>query len=129
LTNITYTGNIVTDLKPSDLATEATKQLVLTALAELKANQVELLDVRNVASFTDYMIFASGSSRRHVSAIAESVVEAAEAAEQPPVGVEGEDVGEWVLVDLGDVVVHIMLPDVRLYYELEKLWGEELAAS
>ena len=129
MTNITYTGNLVTDLKPSDLTTEATKQLALTALAELKANQVELLDVRNVASFTDYMIFASGSSRRHVSAIAESVVEAAEAAEQPPVGVEGEDVGEWVLVDLGDVVVHIMLPDVRLYYELEKLWGEELAAS
>ena len=129
MTNITYTGNLVTDLKSSDLATEATKKLALTALAELKANQVELLDVRNVASFTDYMIFASGSSRRHVSAIAESVVEAAEAAEQPPVGVEGEDVGEWVLVDLGDVVVHIMLPDVRLYYELEKLWGEELAAS
>jgi len=119
----------VTDLKPSNLTTEATKQLALTALADLKADQVELLDVRNVASFTDYMIFASGNSRRHVSAIAESVVEAAEAAEQPPVGVEGEDVGEWVLVDLGDVVVHIMLPDVRLYYELEKLWGEELAVS
>jgi ribosome-associated protein len=119
----------VTDLKPTDLATEATKQLALAALAELKANQVELLDVRNIASFTDYMIFASGTSRRHVSAIAESVVEAAEAAEHPPVGVEGEDVGEWVLVDLGDVVVHIMLPDVRLYYELEKLWGEELAVT
>ena len=61
-----------------------------------------------------------------IGAIAESVVEAAKASNQPPVGVEGEDVGEWVLVDLGDVVVHVMLPDVRLYYELEKLWGEEL---
>jgi ribosome-associated protein len=119
----------VTDLKPSDLSTEATKKFALMALDDLKAAQVELLDVRNVASFTDYMIFASGTSRRHVSAIAESVVEAAEAAGQPPVGVEGEDVGEWVLIDLGDVVVHVMLPDVRLYYELEKLWGEELAAS
>jgi ribosome-associated protein len=119
----------VTELKTSDLQIEATKKLALTALADLKANQVELLDVRNVASFTDYMIFASGTSRRHVSAIAESVVEAAEAAGQPPVGVEGEDVGEWVLIDLGDIVVHVMLPDVRLYYELEKLWGEELAAS
>ena len=127
--NITYTGNPVTDLKTSDLQTEATKKLALEALADLKAAQVELLDVRNVASFTDYMIFASGSSRRHVSAIAESVVEAAGAAGQPPVGVEGEDIGEWVLIDLGDVVVHVMLPDVRLYYELEKLWGEELAAS
>jgi ribosome-associated protein len=129
LTNITYTGNLVTDLKPSNLQTETTKKMALEALSALKAVQVELLDVRGVASFTDYMIFASGSSRRHVSAIAESVVEAAEAAGQPPVGVEGEDVGEWVLVDLGDVVVHVMLPDVRLYYELEKLWGEELAAS
>jgi ribosome-associated protein len=119
----------VTELKTSDLQIEATKKLALTALADLKANQVELLDVRNVASFTDYMIFASGTSRRHVSAIAESVVEAAEAAGQPPVGVEGEDVGEWVLIDLGDIVVHVMLPDVRLYYELEKLWGEELTAS
>jgi ribosome-associated protein len=119
----------VTELKTSDLQIEATKKLALTALADLKANQVELLDVLNVASYTEYMIFASGSSRRHVSAIAESVVEAAEAAGQPPVGVEGEDVGEWVLIDLGDVVVHVMLPDVRLYYELEKLWGEELATS
>ena len=92
----------MTDLKPSNLPIEATKKLALTALADLKAAQVELLDVRNVASFTDYMIFASGSSRRHVSAIAESVVEAAEAVGQPPVGVEGEDVGEWVLIDLGD---------------------------
>ena len=134
MTNITYTGNLVTDLKTSnlqtsDIQTETTKKMVLEALSALKAIQVELLDVREVASFTDYMIFASGSSRRHVSAIAESIVEAAEAAGQPPVGVEGEDVGEWVLVDLGDVVVHIMLPDVRLYYELEKLWGEELAVS
>jgi ribosome-associated protein len=119
----------VTELKTSDLQTETTKTMALEALSALKAVQVELLDVREVASFTDYMIFASGSSRRHVSAIAESVVEAAEAAGQPPVGVEGEDVGEWVLVDLGDVVVHVMLPDVRLYYELEKLWGEELAVS
>ena len=101
----------------------------MAALEELKAVQVELLDVSKIASFTDYMIFASGSSRRHVSAIAESVVEAAKAVGQPPVGVEGEDVGEWVLVDLGDVVVHVMLPDIRDYYELEKLWGEELAGE
>lgn len=119
----------MTDLKTSNLQTEAIKNLALAALEELKADQVVLLDVNKVASFTDYMIFASGSSRRHVCAIAESVVAAAEAAAHPPVGVEGEDVGEWVLVDLGDVVVHVMLPDVRRYYELEKLWGEELAAS
>ena len=119
----------MTDSKASNLQAEATRKLALAALEELKATQVELLDVSKIASFTDYMIFASGSSRRHVSAIAESVVEAAKAAGQPPVGVEGEDVGEWVLVDLGDVVVHVMLPDIREYYELEKLWGEELAGE
>ena len=119
----------MTDSKASNLQAEATRKLALAALEELKAVQVELLDVSKIASFTDYMIFASGSSRRHVSAIAESVVEAAKAAGQPPVGVEGEDVGEWVLVDLGDVVVHVMLPDIRDYYELEKLWGEELAGE
>ena len=125
--NITYIGNQVTDSKPSELQAEASKKMALEALEALKADNVVLLDVREIASFTDYMIFASGNSTRHVSAIAEAVVEAAKASNQPPVGVEGEDVGEWVLVDLGDVVVHVMLPDVRLYYELEKLWGEELA--
>jgi ribosome-associated protein len=127
--NTTYTGNQVTDIKPGQFQAEATRKLVLQAAEDLKANNLVVLDVRGIASFTDYMIFASGSSKRHVSAIAESVVEAVRAAGQPPVGVEGEDVGEWVLVDLGDVVLHVMLPDVRLYYELEKLWGEELATD
>ncbi len=103
--------------------------MALLALDALKADNIVTLDVREQASFTDYMIFASGSSSRHVNAIAESVVEAAKAVNSPALGIEGEDVGEWVLVDLGDVVVHVMQPEVRLYYELEKLWGEELAVS
>ena len=103
--------------------------MALQALEELKADNIVLLDVSGVASFTDYMIFASGSSTRHVSAIADSGIEAAKAAGKPPLGVEGEEVGEWILVDLGDAIVHVMLPDVRLYYELEKLWGEELASD
>ena len=119
----------MTEKIPTNLQVEATRKLALEALDALKADNIVVLDVRAQASFTDYMIFASGSSRRHVSAIADSVVEAAKAAGDPALGVEGEDVGEWVLVDLGDVVVHIMLPDVRLYYELEKLWGEELAVE
>ena len=101
----------------------------MKALEALKADNIVLLDVREQSSFTDYMIFASGSSTRHVNAIAGSVIEAAKASNNPAIGIEGEDVGEWVLVDLGDVIVHIMLPDVRLYYELEKLWGEELAVG
>jgi len=127
--NITYIGNQVTDSKPSELQAQACKQMALRAVEALKADNVVVLDVRSSASFTEYMIFASGRSTRHVRAIAEAVVEAAKASDQPPVGVEGEEVGEWVLVDLGDVVVHVMWPDVRLYYELEKLWGEELAAG
>ena len=119
----------MTEKIPTNLQVEATRKLALEALDALKADNIVVLDVRAQASFTDYMIFASGSSRRHVSAIADSVVEAAKAAGDPALGVEGEDVGEWVLVDLRDVVVHVMLPDVRLYYELEKLWGEELAVE
>ena len=119
----------MTESNPTNLQAEATRKLALKALEALKAENIVVLDVSEQASFTDYMIFASGSSTRHVSAIAESVVEAAKATNEPAIGIEGEDVGEWVLVDLGDVIVHIMLPDVRLYYELEKLWGEELAVS
>ena len=101
--------------------------MALEALDELKAENIVQLDVSGIASFTDYMIFASGNSSRHVGAIADSVIEAAKQAGRPAQGIEGTEVGEWVLVDLGDVVVHIMLPEVRQYYELEKLWGEELA--
>jgi ribosome-associated protein len=124
-----YIGELLTNTKPTELQVEATKKMALQALENLKAENVVLLDVRAQSSFTDYMIFASGSSRRHVSAIAESVVEAAKVADSPAIGIEGEDIGEWILVDLGDVIVHIMLPDVRLYYDLEKLWGEELAVG
>ena len=127
--NIIYIGEPLTDSDPARLQVEATRKMVQQALDALKAENVVTLDVSAQASFTDYMIFASGSSRRHVSAIAESVIEAAKAAGNPAIGVEGEDIGEWILVDLGDVIVHIMLPDVRLYYELEKLWGEELAVG
>ena len=127
--DITFTGKNVIDTKTQALQSEATRKIALQALENLKAENLLVLDVRSIASFTDYMIFASGNSRRHVVAIAESVIEAASSAGQAPVGVEGEDVGEWVLVDLDDVVVHVMLPDVRLYYELEKLWSEELAGE
>jgi ribosome-associated protein len=106
---------------------EAIKKLALQALDELKAENVIVIDVSGYASFTDFMIFASGRSSRHVKSIANEVVESAKKASMPPLGIEGEDVGEWILVDLGDAIVHVMLPETRKFYELEKLWGEELA--
>jgi len=112
--------------KTVELEAGAVKTLVLDALDSLKSEDIRVLDVRRQASFTDYMIFASGNSRRHVNAIAEAVVEAAKSRGTTPLGVEGEDAGEWVLVDLGDVVIHVMQPDVRRFYDLEKLWSEEL---
>ena len=112
---------------PALMQSEAVKKIALQALDDLKAENILVLDVHNYASFTDFMIFASGKSTRHVKSIANQVVEVAKKANLPPLGVEGDDVGEWVLIDLGDAVVHVMLPDTRQFYELEKLWGEELA--
>jgi ribosome-associated protein len=116
----------VSKTNPITLQSEAIKKLAINALEDLKAVNIAVLDVSERASFTDTMIFASGNSNRQVSSIAGSVVEAAKAAGTPPLGVEGEDVCEWVLVDLGDAIVHVMLPATREFYDLEKLWSEEL---
>ena len=97
-------------------------RLVLEVLHELKAHEVVTLDVRHLTPLTDAMIIASGRSARHVRAVAEAVVERCKHAGEPPLGREGEAAGEWVLLDLGDVVVHVMQPQVRQFYELEKLW-------
>jgi ribosome-associated protein len=96
--------------------------LVVRTLDDIKAQNVLRLDVRHLTSMTDAMIIASGRSDRHVRAIAQTLVEKCKEAGFEPLGIEGADAGEWVLVDLGDVVVHIMLPKVRDFYSLEKLW-------
>jgi len=97
-------------------------QVVAGALDDLKAIDVSLLDVRHLTTVTDTMIVAGGRSDRHVRAIADAVVEKCKKEGYRPLGVEGQKVGEWVLVDLGDVVVHVMLPRAREFYNLEKLW-------
>jgi ribosome-associated protein len=102
---------------------EQLKQLVLNTLAELKARDVAVMDVRGKTVVTDYMILASGTSDRHVKAIAEAVAFRAKDAGEAPLGTEGVSEGEWALVDLNGVVVHVMLPKVRDYYNLERLWS------
>ncbi len=101
---------------------EALLQSVRNAVTELKANDVVEIDVRGKTSICDYMVVASGTSTRHVKSIADEVVKHAKQLDCQPLGVEGEREAEWVLVDLGDVVVHLMLPRVREFYALERLW-------
>ncbi len=102
---------------------EQLRQLVITAIEDLKGEDIVALDVKGKTSVTDLMILASGTSNRHVKSIADNVVTEAKQAGIKPLGVEGEMQAEWVLVDLGDVVVHVMQPHVREFYDLEKLWA------
>ncbi len=104
------------------MQTEELRDLVLETLEEMKALDVRVLDVRGRTSITDIMIIASGTSTRHVKAIAETVAFKAKEAGEPPLGTEGVNDGEWALVDLNGVVVHVMQPKVRDFYQLERLW-------
>ncbi|MDP1708330.1 MAG: ribosome silencing factor [Gammaproteobacteria bacterium] len=105
------------------------QSLVVHTLDEMKAQDITVLDVHGVSDVTDVMVIASGSSNRQVKAMAAAVVEKAKEHKYRPLGMEGEQAGEWVLVDLGDVVVHLMLPQVRDFYNLEKLWGDAVHGS
>lgn len=102
---------------------EKLKQIVVTALEDLKAIDIGVLDVRGKSDITDVMVIASGTSNRHVKSLAANVVDKVKEQGLRPLGIEGEQLGEWVLVDVGDVVVHVMLPQVREFYGLERLWS------
>jgi ribosome-associated protein len=108
---------------------EELSELVIDALEDLKGQDIVRLDVSDMTTVTDYMVVASGTSVRHVKALADAVAEKAKAAGHRPSGVEGEDGGEWILLDLGDTLVHVMLPRVREFYNLEKLWSMSPAAD
>lgn len=103
-------------------ARAALVKTVVAALEEMKAVNIKVMDVRKVTDVSDCMVLASGTSDRHVRSVADRVVERAKAAGFRPMGMEGERDGEWVLVDLNDVIVHVMLPRVREFYALEELW-------
>ena len=102
---------------------EELTELILKTLEEMKAQDIQTLDVRGKTSITDIMVFASGTSDRHVKSLAEAVAFQAKLAGEPPIGTEGINEGEWALVDLNGVVVHVMQAKVRDFYQLERLWS------
>jgi len=103
-------------------AADNLRDLVVSSLEDLKAIDIHTIDVRGQNPLTDVFVVASGSSNRHVKAMADKLVTRAKDGGYKPLGVEGYQSGEWVLVDLNDVIVHIMLPQTRAFYNLEKLW-------
>lgn len=106
------------------MTTTEIKQLVLSTLDDMKAEKVTELNVADLTDIAETMIIASGTSGRHVRALANGVVSSLKAKDVMPIGVEGEEEASWVLVDLGDIVVHVMQHEAREFYSLEKLWSE-----
>jgi ribosome-associated protein len=102
------------------------QEVAVAALEDIKARDIEVIDVRPQTSLYDTMVIASAESNRQVKALASHVRDKLKEAGAPILGVEGEDVGEWVLVDAGDIVVHVMQPAVRAYYNLEELWAPQM---
>jgi len=111
------------------MESENLQEIVLDALQEMKAVNTTVLDVRELTDVMDTLIISSGTSRRHVKSIANLVCVKAKQSGHRPLGVEGEEAGEWVLVDFGDVVVHVMLPATRDFYDLERLWVNPVATA
>jgi len=105
---------------------EELRDLVINTLEEMKAKDIVVIDVKGRTSITDIMVIASGTSDRHVKSLAETVAFQAKSAGETPLGSEGVEEGEWALVDLNGVVVHLMLPKVRDFYQLERLWNMDI---
>ena len=105
------------------------RDLVCDALDDLKAQEVTVLDVNKKTSFADWMVIVTGTSQRHVKSLANHVIEKSKESGHRPLGLEGETDGNWILVDLGDVIVHVMTRESRDFYALEKLWGDVTAGD
>jgi ribosome-associated protein len=113
---------LTNEAAPSAPSLDQLLQLVLSSLEDFKAIDIQEIDVSPQNPLADRFVIASGSSTRHVKSMAENLVMRAKAAGCPPLGVEGQEQAEWVLVDLNDIIVHLMLPQTRAFYNLEKLW-------
>jgi ribosome-associated protein len=114
---------LITSRNAKAVTTATLRKSVIAALEDLKAKDIREIDVQGKTSIADLLVIASGTSARHVKSIADEVVKFAKKAGVMPLGVEGEREAEWVLVDLGDVIVHVMLPRIREFYGLERLWA------
>jgi ribosome-associated protein len=112
---------------PGEQTTDQLQQLVVSSLEDFKATDITVIDVSDRNPLTERMIIASGNSTRHVKSMSENLVVKAKAVGNPPIGVEGAREGQWILVDLNDVIVHLMLPQTRAFYNLEKLWEASAA--
>ena len=104
---------------------EQLKDLVIDAIEDIKGTNIRIFDLEGKSDVTDLMIIASGNTPRQVKAISDNIIEKTKKQGMAPLGIEGQSAAEWVLVDLGDVVAHIMTPSIRDFYNLEKLWGDE----
>ncbi len=114
---------------PQAATAKKTQHWIQDALENAKARDIAVLDVRKISDFTDYMVIATGTSNRHVQSTAEKVAGALREHGVRTVGVEGEKIGDWVLIDFGDVVVHVMREETRDFYNLEKLWSDAKRVS
>jgi ribosome-associated protein len=109
---------------PKDVAPRAMADVVVDAASDKKAEDILVLNVAEVTTIADLFVIVSGRGERQVQAIADEIVEKAKAAGRQPVGIEGYSAGRWILIDLGDVVVHAFVPEERELYRLERLWGD-----
>lgn len=110
----------------SNMNPEKIKNHVVAAVEDMKGNDIRVIDINDISDFADYMVVVSGTSDTHVRAIAREASNQLRKSGVMPLSEDGADVGEWVLVDFGDVVLHVMRPEVREYYDLEKLWDEDV---
>ncbi|BFM17754.1 ribosome silencing factor [Maricurvus nonylphenolicus] len=108
-------------------STQELSQVVVDALEDVKGQEIVRIDVTELSDVMDTLVIVTGTSNRHVKSLADNVIEEAKKLDLRPIGVEGMESGEWVLVDYGDVVLHAMLPQTRSFYDLEKLWSMEPA--
>lgn len=126
---MTATHNSQETKSDSALSTASTLAQILDSLDDLKGLEVRTINVTDLSDVTDYMVLASGTSNRHVRSLVNRVTEDLKTSGVRPLGVEGRESSEWVLVDYGDIIVHVMQAEARGFYDLERLWSELPAES